>query len=213
MSVTVSNLERWVLFSLIIVLASALELICWLFTDLSGEEEYRHMIRVSVRLAWPMLIIVFVTSALGSLWPGTATTWLGRNRKYIGLAFSAVMLWQIFFIILLMRTGANIFPPGPAVLIIVSDLIGYTLLLLMTLTSFEYIKRRLSFPAWKRLHKIGVYYIWAIYLYSFPIGIYFSRNVPEAVVGYSILFLITLGAGGFRLVAWKKRQVPITTSN
>ena len=164
------------------------------------------MIRVSVRTAWPLLMIVFVASSLVRLKPGKSSAWLLRNRKYIGLAFSAVMLWQILFIVLLISTGANIFPPGPAALFIVSDSIGYTLLLLMTITSFDKFKHRLSPTAWKRLHKIGIYYISAIYLYSFPIGIYFSRNNSTEVAGYSLLFFLTLTAGAIRVVAWRKEN-------
>ena len=58
--------------------------------------------------------------------------------------------------------------------------------------------------AWKRLHRTGIYYIWVIYLYSFPIGIYFSRDNHMEVAGYGFLFFITLAAGILRLLAWGK---------
>lgn len=162
------------------------------------------MIRVSVRCSLPLLILAFTASALNRLWPCEASAWLLRNRKYLGLAFSAVMLWQILFIVLLISTGARLFPPGPAAMFIVSDLIGYTLLLSMTVTSFEMFRNRMSPVAWKRLHRTGIYYIWVIYLYSFPIGIYFSRDNHMEVAGYGFLFFITLAAGILRLLAWGK---------
>ena len=135
--------ERWGLFSLLVFIASLVVLACWFITDLSGEQEYRHMIRVSVRCSLPLFIMAFTASALSRLWPGDVSSWMVRNRKYSGLAFSAVMLWQILFIVLLISTGARLFPPGPAALFIVSDLIGYTLLLSMTVTSFEMAGRRM----------------------------------------------------------------------
>lgn len=202
---TVASLnERWGLFSLLVFIASIVVLACWFITDLSGEQEYRHMIRVSVRCSLPLLIMAFTASALNRLWPGEPSAWLLRNRKYLGLAFSAVMLWQILFIVLLISTGASLFPPGPAAMFIVSDLIGYTLLLSMTVTSFEMFRNRMSPVAWKRLHRTGIYYIWVIYLYSFPIGIYFSRDDHMEVAGYGFLFFITLAAGILRLLAWGK---------
>ena len=200
----VSLREGWGLFSLLVFIGSIGVVGCWFITDLSGEQEYRHMIRVSVRCSLPLLIMAFTASALRRLWPGEASAWLVRNRKYLGLAFSAVMLWQILFIVLLVSTGAKLFPPGPAALFIVSDLIGYTLLLSMTVTSFEMFRSRMSPVAWKRLHRTGIYYIWAIYLYSFPIGIYFSRDNHMEVAGYGFLFFITLAAGILRLLAWGK---------
>ena len=202
MVVPASLHERWGLFSLLVFIASIVVVGCWFITDLSGEQEYRHMIRVSVRCSLPLLLMAFTASALRRLWPGEISAWIVRNRKYVGLAFSAVMVWQILFIVLLISTGAKLFPPGPAALFIVSDLIGYTLLVLMTVTSFDTVKTRLSPVAWKRLHRTGIYYIWAIYLYSFPIGIYFSRNDHIEVAGYSFLFFVTLAAGILRLVAW-----------
>ena len=204
MVVPASLHERWCLFSLLVFIASIVVVGCWFITDLSGEQEYRHMIRVSVRCSLPLLIMAFTASALRRLWPGEVSVWLVRNRKYLGLAFSAVMLWQILFIVLLISTGANLFPPGPAALFIVSDLIGYMLLLSMTVTSFEMARSRLSPVAWKRLHRTGIYYIWAIYLYSFPIGIYFSRDNHMEVAGYGFLFFVTLAAGILRLLAWGK---------
>lgn len=205
--------EKWGLLSFIVFAASALVLICWFVTDFHGEQEYRHMIRVSVRSAWPLLMMVFVASSLVRLNPGKSSAWLLRNRKYIGLAFSAIMLWQILFIFLLIRTGATLFPPGPAALFIVSDLIGNTLLLLMTVTSFDKFKHKLTPNVWKRLHKTGIYYIWAIYLYSWPIGIYFSRNDSTEVAGYSLLFFVTLTAGILRLVAWRKANKRISNEH
>ena len=196
--------EGWGLFSLLVIIASIVVSGCWFITDLSGEQEYRHMIRVSVRCSLPLLLMAFAASALKRLWPGAASAWLVRNRKYIGVAFSAVMLWQILFIVLLISTGAPLFPPGPAAMFIVSDLVGYTLLLLMTATSFGMFSRRMSPVAWKRLHLTGIYYIWVIYLYSFPIGIYFSRDNHMEVAGYGFLFLVTLAAGILRLLAWGK---------
>jgi len=196
--------EGWGLFSLLVFIASIVVSGCWFITDLSGEQEYRHMIRVSVRCSLPLLLMAFAASALNRLWTGEAFAWLVRNRKYIGVAFSAVMLWQILFIVLLISTGARLFPPGPAAMFIVSDLVGYTLLLLMTATSFEMFSRRMSPVAWKRLHLTGIYYIWVIYLYSFPIGIYFSRDNYMEVAGYGFLFLVTLAAGILRLLAWGK---------
>ena len=204
MVVPASLRERWGLFSLLVCMSSIVVSGCWFITSLSGEQEYRHMIRVSVRCALPLLLMAFTAAALQRLWPGEVSAWLLRNRKYVGLAFSAVMLWQILFIVLLISTGAPLFPPGPAAMFIVSDLVGYTLLLLMTATSFEMFSRRLSPVAWKRLHLTGIYYIWVIYLYSFPIGIYFSRDNNIEIAGYALLFFVTLSAGIIRLLAWGK---------
>ena len=168
--------EKWGLFWLITLVGSLAILALWVSSPLVGEQEYRHMIRMSVRVSWPILCVVFMASAVTKLWPGQRSQWFMINRRYIGLSFSAVMLWQIFFIVCLLRSGAQLFPPGIATLFIVSDILGYTLLLLMTVTSFSRFQIKISRLTWKRLHTFGLYYIWFIYFYSFPLGFYFSEK-------------------------------------
>lgn len=191
--------ERWGLFGATTALASLAILTLWWSADLQGEQAYRHMIRMSVRVSWPILAVVLIASSLVRLWPYPLSAWLLRNRKYFGLAFSAVMLWQILFIFCLMSTGAEIFAPGIASVFITSDLIGYSLLLLMTLTSFARFRQKIKLKTWKRLHTLGLYYITFIYFYSFLLGLYFSVNRDDQWT-YGLLWLSVSAVISIRII-------------
>ncbi len=195
--------EKWYVFALLLGLASATVLICWWSTDRVGEQEYRYMIRVSVRCSWPILLLVLVGSSARRLWPGEASSWLLRNRKFIGLAFSAAMVWQVLFIGLLIGTGAPLFPPGLSSIFIASDMVAYAILLAMTATSFDALKLRMLPSHWRFLHATGIYYIWFIYTYSWCAGMYFARQSLLDFAGYSLLFLSAIAAGGLRFSAWR----------
>lgn len=201
------------MFAVLLLAASIGVLASWSLTDLSGEQAYRHMIRVSVRCSVPWLVLAFVASATARLWPGPRSAWLLRNRKYIGLAFSASMLWQILFIALLIAAGGRIFSPGLGKYFIISDLIGYALLLAMTVTSFDAVRRRMARSWWRRLHRTGIYYIWFIYTYSFFLGAYFLRvRAPDESFGYLVLAICMLGAAALRFAAWRDRRAPAITT-
>lgn len=201
------SVEKWDLFFLIVGIASLGVLICWAITEHVGEQQYRYMIRISVRCAWPILLLAFVASSVRQLWPGAVSNWLLRNRKYVGLAFSAVMLWQVYFIVLLYAIAEEVFPPGIGQWFLYSDLLGYTLLLAMSVTSFDRIKAKVKPRAWRNLHKTGIYYIWFIYFYTYAIGVVYPRETGTLV--YSLFFLSALAGGLLRFSAFlaKKRKL------
>ena len=87
-------LNGWYLFWLIAAPISALVIIELLSTDVTIGSGVSHMIGYAVRFAIPLIFIVTATSALQTLFPGTVTHWLLRNRKYIGLSFAVAMAWQ-----------------------------------------------------------------------------------------------------------------------
>ena len=62
--------------------------------DVSTGEGVSEMIGYSVRLAVPFIYLVVAASALPVVFPGAGSTWLLRNRKYIGLCFAVAMAWQ-----------------------------------------------------------------------------------------------------------------------
>jgi hypothetical protein len=166
---------------------------------LTGDQAYRHMIRISVRVSWPILAMVLIASSLVRLWPNPLSAWLRRNRKCLGLAFPAVMLWQILFIFCLMSTGTELFAPGMASVFITSDQIGYGLLLLMTLISFTHFRQDLKPKIWKRLHILSLYYITFIYFYSFLLGLYFSVNRDDQW-NYGLLWLSVSAVISIRII-------------
>jgi DMSO/TMAO reductase YedYZ heme-binding membrane subunit len=82
------------------------------------------------------------------------------------------------------------------------DVIGLVFLLLLTLTSFRWSKRRLSPAAWRRLHKAGVYVIW---LLATEIYVGIVRG-GGGLLDYAFLTAF-LAAWLLRVAAWIKQRL------
>ncbi|MCS5585569.1 MAG: hypothetical protein NZ777_18925, partial [Pseudomonadales bacterium] len=68
---------------------------------ISTPESTVSLIRLSVQLASPWVFLAFAASAIAQLFPGTTSSWLLRNRRYLGLSFAAGFGWQAVFIAVL----------------------------------------------------------------------------------------------------------------
>ena len=86
----------------------------------------------------------------------------------------------------------------------VEGVVGYTLLIAMTLTSFKFGRSLLTPGQWKLLHKSGIYWIWyyAWSVYWFNLFYYES---PALFIDY-IYYWGGLLAWGLRLAAWTKKR-------
>ena len=82
-------LNGWPFFYLIAALTFAGMIAGMVLIGTSTPEATVELIRLSVQLASPWIFIAFVTSSLTQLFPGSASSWLYRNRRYAGLSFAA----------------------------------------------------------------------------------------------------------------------------
>ena len=100
------------------------------------------MIRLSVQLASPWIYLAFVATALGQLFPSSFSSWLLRNRRYVGLSFAAGFGWQAVFILVLLGLHGDYYATvlhNTAEFI--SRMLSYVLLLALTVTSFFPVRR------------------------------------------------------------------------
>lgn len=194
----------WV--SIAMSIAMVLEM---LRTDLATAPGVTHMIAYSVRWAVPLIYLVSAASALHALFPAPSSTWLLRNRKYIGLCFAVAMAWQGLFIFLVSNFHREYYFEE---IFLLRDEIegstGYLFLGAMVATSFEFGRRHLSAKQWKSLHRSGVYFLWA-----YPFSVYwwalFYYPDPEPI-DYAFYW------GGFlafalRIAAWGKKRAQAVT--
>lgn len=158
----------WNLFWLIAI-PMTLVLIYELSTvDPSTTEGIRHMIGFSVRLSVPLIFIVVAAAALPVLFPSKGTSWLLRNRKYIGLSYAVAMSWQGFFIFLMSNFHRDYY--FEEVFYLRDELegsTGYILLAAMVFTSFKFGRKYLSDQQWKVLHRTAIYF-----LFAYPFSVY-----------------------------------------
>jgi hypothetical protein len=198
-------LNGWRLFCLLCVPVSLVVATEMWRTDLSTPAGVTHLIAFSVRWAVPLIYVVVAASALYSLFPGALSTWLMRNRKYIGLAFALAMAWQGLFIFLVSSLHRDHYFEE---IFLLRDEIegstGYIFLAAMVVTSFEAGRRLLSAAQWKLLHRSGMYFLWA---YPFSVYWWALFYYPDARPIDYIFYWGGFIAFALRIAAWgKKRQ-------
>jgi methionine sulfoxide reductase heme-binding subunit len=168
-------------------------------TDFHSARGLEPIILRAVRCALPWFVVAFSASSLATLWPSRFTRWLRSNRRYFGLAFAFGMGWHLSFVgysILLFGNRLNAKATS-------LDLIGLVFLLLLTVTSFQYVARRLSASDWRRLHKAGVYVIWFL-----ATEIYLGIVRGGADLIHRLFLGLLVLAWLLRVAAWLKRRLP-----
>ncbi len=198
-------LNGWTLFWLVSGAISAAMIIEMLRFDLSSPTDISHLIGYSVRMSVPFIYLVVAASAMPVLFPGVFSTWLLRNRKYIGLCFAVAMAWQGLFIYVMSGFHRDYY--YEEVFYLRDELegsTGYLFLTAMVLTSFQFGRKYLSQQQWKLLHRSGMYFLWAypFAVYWWSISYYGNPTVLDYIFYWTgfIAFALRIGAWG------KKRQ-------
>jgi DMSO/TMAO reductase YedYZ heme-binding membrane subunit len=200
----------WRLFWLISVSMSIVMVVAMLGTDMSAGSGVSHMIGFSVKWAVPFVYLVIAASALPILFPGPLSTWLLRNRKYLGLCFAVAMAWQGLFIFMISGFFRDYY--FEEIFYFRDELegsTGYIFLTAMVLTSFQFGRKYLNQRQWKLLHRFGLIYLWAypFSVYWWGVARYYGDPQPIDYVFYWTGFL----AFASRIAAWgKKRHQAIT---
>ena len=165
----------------------------------NGVEGARLAVRATARSSFALFLIAFTASSLVRLWPGDTTRWLLRNRRWFGLGFAWSHLLHLIAILWLFGNYAGQVP-APPMATIVGGGIAYVFIAAMAATSFDGAVRWMGARNWQRLHKIGIWYIWIVFMTS-----YGKRAVvmPEYIP--PVLLLIAAAALRF---AWKRARRP-----
>jgi DMSO/TMAO reductase YedYZ heme-binding membrane subunit len=155
-----------------------------------SEASFGFVLRGSARLALLVFLLVFVARPLRQLRPGPATARLLRNRRYIGVAFAAIMTVHLVF--LLWFNGPVINLPG---------FITFALVYLMLATSFDSPAARLGPRGWRLLHKAGIYWLAIAFSATVISGLHESGG--DAPV-YVLLAALLITALALRIAAFVK---------
>ena len=190
------SLHSWPLFWVLALAASTANLLGLPQADFHSARGMSPLILHSVRVALPLFLVAFTASSLATLWPTTTTRWLLANRRYFGLAFAFAMCWHFGFVGYTIWSFGNPLNAKATAL----DLIGFIFLLLLTLTSFRWAARHISRANWRRLHKAGVYVIWAL-----ATEIYFHSVRNGGDLAHRFIFAALVAAGMLRAAAWTKK--------
>lgn len=199
-------INEWRLWYLIVIPMSIAMVAFMLMRDLTTPQGVSAMIQTSVRWSMPWLYLAFAASSLQILAPGHFSRWLLRNRKIMGLAFAAGMAWQVSFIIWLVGWHREYYVEEVYVLRdVIEGLVGYTFLILMTITSFKWGRQWLTPKSsqWKLLHTVGIYFLWAYAFGTYWYSVFYYEN-PDAI--HYLYYWLGVAAISLRIAAWVKKQ-------
>lgn len=152
--------------------------------------------RYTARASFLLFLPVFLASALYRLFPGHYTKSLYANRRRNGLSFALVHTVHLAaFVTYFLAINQPVPLIGSPV---------YVVLYAMVLTSNDAAQRAMG-KNWKRLHKAGIYILWAAFTFAYT-GKALSR---EEVIFTAPLALICYVALGLRYAAWRRKQAKL----
>jgi DMSO/TMAO reductase YedYZ heme-binding membrane subunit len=147
-------------------------------------------IRYTARLSLVAFLVTFATRPALALWPGPATKWAMRHRRYLGLAMAISHGGHALAIIALaLRVGPS-FLQYVAMTSLVGGAIGYGLLGAMVATSSDRAVRVLGHVGWRRLHRVGMYLLALIFLSSYAGRAGHSLGAAVATAGVLAVFAL-----------------------
>lgn len=133
----------------------------------SDEAGVRALVRVTARISLGLFLLAFAASSLRRLTPSPFTAWLLRNRRYLGVAFALSHFVHLAAIIFIARLWPHpFFEREGGVVTFVGGGLGYVFIAAMAATSFDRAVTWLGARKWKRLHTIGTYYVFIIFIFA-----------------------------------------------
>jgi sulfoxide reductase heme-binding subunit YedZ len=131
-----------------------------------GEEGVRATIRATAASSLALLLLAFSASSLRRLVRGSATAWILRNRRQVGLAMALSHGLHLAAIVTLaMRWPAAGGTIDPATRVVGS--LGYVALAALVVTSNDRAVAWLGPRRWRALHRGGCWALWAVFLLSY----------------------------------------------
>jgi sulfoxide reductase heme-binding subunit YedZ len=164
--------------------------------DGTGETGLRAVVRVTALTSLLLFAAAFTASALQRLLRALLSRWLLANRRYLGVSFAVSHGVHLLAVLALSRLVPD-FRANPTT--VVFGGLGYVFIAAMTATSFDRTAAWLGARAWKRLHTVGVYYLWFIFFVS-----YAPRLGTSPL--YALHMALLIAALSLRLLA--RRQLP-----
>jgi sulfoxide reductase heme-binding subunit YedZ len=193
--------QRWPL--LLGLLAGLLAVAAGLQVGTDPLEGWQLAARWTARVGFPIFILTYAASSLAKLWPGELTRGLWRDRRWWGLGFAACHTVHLYALVTFNRMAGHD--------VATETLIGgggaYAILYLMALTSNEAAMRALG-RNWKRLHTVGIHWLWFIFAFSYFGRIAEGREMPYA----GLAFAAALAALGLRIAVAVKGRRRVATS-
>lgn len=158
-------------------------------------EGWQLAARWTARMGFPIFILTYAASSLGRLWPSDLTRRVWRDRRWWGLGFAACHTVHLYALV----TYNQMANQDSSIQTLIGGGGAYAIMYMMALTSNDAAMRAMG-KNWKRLHTLGIHWLWFIFAFSYFGRIVEGREQPWA----GIAFATALAALGLRIVVWRK---------
>lgn len=153
--------------------------------------------RWTARVGFPVFLLAYSASSLLRLWPGDLTKALVRDRRWWGLGFAASHTVHLVALVTYLELSGE----GRPISVLIGGGGAYVMMYLMAFTSNDAAMRALG-RNWKRLHTVGIHWLWFVFAFSYLGRVMAGREMPYAAITLSL----ALTALGMRIVAWMKAR-------
>jgi methionine sulfoxide reductase heme-binding subunit len=185
--------EGWRLFALLTAILTGLCL--WIAAMRGFEVEgVRMVVRFTARSSLLFFCLAFGAAALARLWPSGWTRWLHRNRRQLGVTFATSHALHALAIVRFAAMDPAGFAAATNLASYVFGSIGYAIIIAMTATSFDRTAAAIGPRAFRMLHLLGGYYLWAQFVIAF------GKRIP-AMPLYSLFLIPLFAVLALRLIA------------
>lgn len=162
----------------------------------AANDGWQHAARYTARLSFLFFVPVFYARAWHRLSPSAASRWALRNRRYLGLAFATAHFVHLFAL-----TRFNVVTDQvPDAVTLIGGGGAYVFITAMAATSNDWSVRTLGARNWKRLHAVGIFWIWGVFTFS-----YFGR-VAEGQLFFVPFLAVAVAGLALRLYVRFRRR-------
>ena len=170
---------------------------CLMYLNTLGwtDDNIRLLLRLTARVAFVVLMLVFVARPLKELIKTPLTLALLKNRKLVGVTFAGIHTAHMALIIYHARqvsdyqfSNADNLP----------GMFTYVVIYLMLITSFSGPAKVIGPKAWRILHKAGLFLIMAVFAQTqLPESLNDLSEVNWGIVGFLMFALLVRGTAFF----------------
>lgn len=120
----------------------------------------------TARVGTLLFLGTFIARPVSVFWKSPASRWLLSRRSTLGLCFAATMAIHLVFVLLLPAIAEEPGHTPPDAVTLLGGGIAYAFIAAMAVTSFGPTAAWLGQRSWRRLHRLGAWYIGAIFLFT-----------------------------------------------
>lgn len=134
-----------------------------------SEAGVRALLRATAASSVATFAAAFAASGLHRLVRRPATSWLLRNRRWVGLSMALSHTVHLAAIV----TLATVWPAAGATIPVATRIagsLGYLVLAALVVTSNDRAVARLGVRRWGRLHRGGTWFLWLVFVLSYAPG-------------------------------------------